>query len=244
MIKLEPIKDIPEKLKNEGELEKLNLQKKYQEGERKFDFKNNIYGDKSVKDKLIENQFEKCCFCESKIRHIFNGHVEHFRPKAAWKQKDSDKLSENGYYWLAYDISNLFLCCELCNSRYKKNLFPLLIQNNRANSHLDNLEKEEPLFINPYNDFPEQFITFKAAELYSSNEKGVSTIENLNLNRKELKIQRFTKYEILKTIFDLIETNVDENKIKRAKKLLEEAIQPDAEYSLMIKCAIKDDFKY
>lgn len=46
-------------------------------------FDSNIYGDSSVKQLLITDQHEKCCFCESKFLDNSYGDVEHFRPKAA-----------------------------------------------------------------------------------------------------------------------------------------------------------------
>ncbi len=54
---------------------------------KKFTFDNEIYGHKDVKEQLILDQQEKCCFCEgSFLAHGF-GDVEHFRPKAGFKQK-------------------------------------------------------------------------------------------------------------------------------------------------------------
>ncbi|HEV7508293.1 MAG TPA: hypothetical protein VGS07_25650 [Thermoanaerobaculia bacterium] len=42
----------------------------YQNGTRAFSFDSGIYGHASVKDRLIEAQHGKCCFCEAKITHI------------------------------------------------------------------------------------------------------------------------------------------------------------------------------
>ena len=58
-------------------------------------------------------------FCESKVSHIAYGDVEHFRPKAGYRQRPEDPLVQPGYYWLAYEWSNLLFCCQLCNQRFK-----------------------------------------------------------------------------------------------------------------------------
>ena len=88
-------------------------------------FDSGIYGQKSVKDALQKAQHDKCAFCESKITHIAYGDVEHFRPKAGYRQEPKDPLVRPGYYWLAYEWSNLLFCCQLCNQRFKGNHFPL-----------------------------------------------------------------------------------------------------------------------
>lgn len=54
--------------------------------------------------------------------------VEHFRPKGGWRQSPGQPIEQPGYYWLAYEWSNLFLACGPCNSRHKRNLFPLTDQ--------------------------------------------------------------------------------------------------------------------
>jgi hypothetical protein len=58
----------------------------YRTGVKTFGFVRDVYGAKSVKNKLIKAQLGKCVFCESKVAHIAYGDVEHFRPKAAYTQ--------------------------------------------------------------------------------------------------------------------------------------------------------------
>jgi|GEM_PF-3428357 len=75
-------------------------------GASKLSFRSDIYGHSSVKEALIAAQHGKCCFCEAKITHISYGDVEHFRPKAGYRQHPRDPLGRPGYYWLAYDWGN------------------------------------------------------------------------------------------------------------------------------------------
>jgi len=102
-----------------------DLKTAYDAGERDFSFNSDIYGAKSVKNKLKGVQRNKCCFCEARVAHVSHGDVEHFRPKGGFQQDEGDELIKPGYYWLAYDWSNLFLSCQICNQIHKKNLFPL-----------------------------------------------------------------------------------------------------------------------
>ncbi|MBF0463451.1 MAG: hypothetical protein HQK88_03715 [Nitrospirae bacterium] len=126
----------------------------YISGVQTFKFQRELYGDEEVKKTLIEAQHGKCCFCESDVTHISHGHVEHFRPKGGFKQDIDSVLRRPGYYWLAYDWSNLFFSCEKCNQS-KANRFPLENPNNRALTHDDKIEDEKPLLINPAADDPE-----------------------------------------------------------------------------------------
>lgn len=169
----------------------------YDSGERTFDFDENLYGHESVKAALIEAQHRKCSFCESKIRHVTYGDVEHYRPKAGYRQEQDTPLQRPGYYWLAYKWSNLLLSCPLCNRRFKKNLFPILNPDDRATSHRDEVNQENPVFLHPGRDDPEQHIEFREAVAFAKHEsdRGRRTIEALRLNRDAL-------YEVRKDYYD------------------------------------------
>ena len=76
-----------------------------------FTFDSDIYGHKTVKDALVEMHHGKCCYCESRVRHIAPGTIDHFRPKSAVQQSPGDPLLFPGYYWLAYTWVNLLFLC-------------------------------------------------------------------------------------------------------------------------------------
>src|SRR5438874_2242397 len=80
----------------------------YLSGARTFtdDLDSSIYADPSVKATLRTAQHDKCAFCESTFAHVGFGDIEHFRPKAGYKQKETNALGRPGYYWLAYDWDN------------------------------------------------------------------------------------------------------------------------------------------
>jgi uncharacterized protein (TIGR02646 family) len=127
-------------------------------GERTFEFDSSIYGAKSVKNALIRAQQGKCAFCESQVRHIAHGDVEHYRPKGGVRQSEADPLDQPGYFRLAYGWENLFFACQLCSQSFKKNLFPLVDPTRRARSHLDDLAAEQPMVIHPADEEPSAFI--------------------------------------------------------------------------------------
>ena len=128
----------------------------YASGQREFTFAATVYAHASVKDALIEAQHGKCCFCE---RKVFNdGDVEHFRPKGGVRESPGSTLEKPGYYWLAYEWTNLFLSCGPCNSRNKRNLFPLTDGSTRSRCHGDDCSTELPIFIDPSMENPELLI--------------------------------------------------------------------------------------
>lgn len=225
----------PTILLNKGvaETEKLNVA--FSGGETKFTFDNKIYGHKTVKDELKRIQHGKCCFCESKVSHIAHGDVEHFRPKTAYFIDDDPTLIYPGYYWLAYDYSNLFFACQICNQTFKKNYFPLEEEANRCRSHEFDLDKEVTLLIHPENDDPAEHIAFRDEIAFpvGGSAKGEKTIERTGLNRPLMVEARRTFLDTARVVANLAKTNIPE--ANEAKSLLENLCRNDKQYSQMIR---------
>ncbi|MFZ2725337.1 MAG: hypothetical protein WAX77_03705, partial [Methylococcaceae bacterium] len=233
----------PEILKNKGQQEQLTLCADYDNGTRKFNFKNDIYAHETVKSVLKTMQDDKCCYCEAKIVHNSYGDVEHFRPKAGYQQKATDKLSETGYYWLAYTWDNLLFSCTLCNQKHKKNLFPLVNPQNRACNHHDDINSEEPLLINPSKINPQEHISFRAEIPYAVNNSiyGKTTINDIGLDRESLNENRRIKLNVIIQLVDIIKlakeqaNNTELQQIAtEIKNQLSDYILNTAEYSAMI----------
>jgi len=195
----------PEVLVHAGREAMATLCQRIEQGDdRKLEFDRAIYGAPAVKSSLSEAQHDKCCFCESKISHISSGDVEHFRPKAACRSTADAPERKPGYYWLAYDWSNLYFACEQCNRRHKRNLFPLEDEGARVLSHRDaeRLSAEQPLYIDPCRDQPEAHIGFRReyAKERAGSVRGKITIGDLGLNRSPLCERRRNHRQLLLTL--------------------------------------------
>ncbi len=236
---------------NRGPRATQEMKDAHDRGQRAFQFDSSIYSAKSVKRALIKAQCGKCCFCEAKVTHVAHGDVEHFRPKAAWVQDDGDPLARPGYYWLAYDWSNLLFCCQLCNQRHKRNLFPLREPAHRALSHHADVAQEEPLFVNPCDDDPELFISFRKEVAFApnGNVRGERSIDALGLNRPPLvehRLGALQKIELLRKSILLFRARRDDGTITDAERLLLVELdaqvadwrQSTAEYASMARTAL------
>ncbi len=81
----------------------------------------NRYAGVSVRAQLQGIYGDKCAYCEGPLRVTSSERVDHFRPK---KNLKDGPAGHPGYYWLAYEWSNLIQSCETCNG-LKSNQFPL-----------------------------------------------------------------------------------------------------------------------
>lgn len=181
----------------------------FDQGNTTFVFQKAIYGHKTVKEVLINIQHNKCCFCEAKITHISHGDVEHFRPKAGYQIDEMQALIQPGYYWLAYDFSNLFFCCQVCNQTYKKNYFPLADERKRATSHTDDYRLEESLILHPAIDAIDDHLAFEAEVIKPKNgsQKGAETIKRTGLNRPTLLEERLSYLKTLRFLEEAAKGN-------------------------------------
>jgi uncharacterized protein (TIGR02646 family) len=175
-------------------------------GVKTFEFDSDIYGHKTVKDALKLAQHNKCCFCESNVTAFAHGDVEHFRPKAGYQQRRTDVLGRPGYYWLAYEWSNLLFSCQICNQAHKKNFFPLANPTRRAKSHADDVKREKALLIDPAAENPEDFIGFRQEIAFArnGNRRGKATIDIVGLNRPDLCEQRRELLVQVRLLVDLL----------------------------------------
>ncbi|QNL48954.1 hypothetical protein H8S90_19680 [Olivibacter sp. SDN3] len=211
-------------------------------------FKSNVYAHQDVKSALVRIQNHKCCFCESKVTHISDGDVEHFRPKAEWsKENDNGTKTKKkpGYYFLAYEWNNLMLSCQMCNQRIKGNNFPLVNETARANvTHNYNVEAELPVFINPTLEDPELHITFYEETPQGITYRGRKTIEYLQLDRLALNEVRKEKLKDLFTLRNVVNSIVDIDSREKAVDILlrrlHEIIEKNDQYVNMVKANFSD----
>ncbi len=212
----------------------------YRTGKKKFASNRSIYASKEVKKSLSESQHNKCCYCETKFRAAINLAVEHFRPKTGVKQSRGLKKECPGYYWLAYEWSNLLLSCHECNSSWKQLLFPLSNPKQRARSHHQNVNIERPLLINALEEDPRVHINFRDDAPQALTRKGRISIDVLGLHRPALREDRLEKLAILESFSNLTTLAAKTSRNAQLKKLaaeaqkyLDSAVLPEAEFSSM-----------
>ena len=251
MIKINKPAQAPEILSRQGKRRRrtycANFDKheaEYRACRRTFPFDFQIYAHETVKAALVLAHHGKCCYCETRIGT--EGDVEHFRPKAGCCQTVAGPLIRPGYYWLTYEWDNLLWSCGPCNQRCKKNLFPLLNENDRAACHKDDAALELPLLINPAETDPQDFISFREEIAFpiDNNAKGETTIAVLGLNRDNLREKRRDRLEYIAQMRLIVnaEANFFGNAegralVKNTKAFLEKVAEDDAEFAGMVRAS-------
>jgi uncharacterized protein (TIGR02646 family) len=209
----------------------------YQGGTAGFQFDRAIYGDPLVKQALREMQHNKCCFCEACVPHISSGDVEHYRPKAGFRQEQEGELERPGYYWLAYDWENLLFCCEICNRRHKRDLFPLADPRSRARSHHGAIAQESPLFVNPAAEDPAQSISFneEVPLPVAGSARDAATIRAIGLDRPALNERRLGHLQTSRLIVALALLFPGTPEGRKAREWVERAQSDGGEYASMVR---------
>ncbi|MED5371162.1 MAG: hypothetical protein VX899_09125 [Myxococcota bacterium] len=235
MIKVRKREEGPAVLRDSGATSTAALCRAYDRGERHFEFDRGIYAHSSVKSALVDDQHAKCCFCESKVTAVAYGDVEHFRPKGGYRQEPGDSLISPGYYWLAYEWSNLFLSCQICNQRYKRNLFPLVDPAARAKNHHHSLAAEHPLLVAPDGQ-PEEHIAFDEEVAVGTTDAGRVSVTTLDLNRYELTEARLALLKPMRMMETAIQTShLPLNLRQQMYELLMEARAPGSPFAGMLR---------
>ncbi len=172
------------------------------------------YRHRQIKKALTLMFSGKCCYCESKISHVDYGHIEHFRPKSCFPE-------------LAFEWSNLFLACGVCNGTgFKGASFPTADQGG-------------PL-LDPCHDEPSEHLRFDfdprtmLASVYGTAPRGETTARLLGLNRPELRAYRSQQVLKLHVLQRFAESD------EQARTLLAEAVHENAEYAAFARALFDD----
>jgi uncharacterized protein (TIGR02646 family) len=212
----------------------------YRRGDQSFEFEKH-YADPSVKAALRTAQHDKCAFCESKVSHVAFGDVEHFRPKAGFRQRRAGPLKRPGYYWLAYAWENLIFACEVCNRREKQSWFPVERGSVRARSPRHAIVRERPRFVDPASEPPEAHLTFRehCAIPVNGSKRGKITLRGLGLNRPALRARREDHLHWVRQIYELIVEPPHTPGKAVAADWLRRAARPEEEYSAMVRAYLQ-----
>ena len=152
-----------------------------------------LWGDRAIRERIWRFHHGRCCFCERYRDVVRESDIEHFRPKAMVMEKSPTKP---GYWWLAYDWSNLFFSCKSCNQEFKKNHFP--IQGTRATVKGADLDLEEAVLLDPCKEQPEDSIDYDIRVeglaipygVGEDRERANKTINICGLERDDLNLDR------------------------------------------------------
>jgi hypothetical protein len=117
-----------------------------------------------LKEWLLKQVFQKnCAYCEGEVLAQSFGDADHWRPKSAVTERcesgrseaiERDGRKHPGYWWLAYDWSNLLPACQRCNSGGKGTQFPVAREHVFEPAGGESAEEldghEEPLLLHPF----------------------------------------------------------------------------------------------
>lgn len=211
-----------------------------------------------------ENPFwSKCSYCERNIRNQF-GDIEHYRPEGKVTDEknneitrlvDQKKEKHPGYYWLAYEFTNLMPSCARCNrptnlpsGKKEKQIgkwckFPV---NDYRAWEVNEEVNEEPLLINPLVDDPSEHLTFDPSTgiIGWKTKKGEMTVSVFGLNEYDLPDRRVERYELVKALFagfvEAISKDRSSAHAKKQKQILAKIKKGFGEFSAFAMCAIND----
>ena len=209
-----------------------------------FDVKESLY--KRMKDELFRLYHGKCAYCESPLRLSSWDQLDHFRPKNKVLDERNRTVCiagkpHTGYYWLAYEWTNLLPSCAVCNQR-KGAIFPVLPGSVHAKTPGEE-SGEKPIFIHPFRDDPANHLEYVPTTgfLKSKTTRGKGCIDLLDLNREELVNERRAAYraciELLADLLDAVKRSValPADEFARLKSIL----HGSAKYSLVGRSALK-----
>ena len=179
---------------------------------------------KDQRDTLLAATSGKCAYCELPLAAgQRKGDVEHYRPKGRARgrdgkivkiEKDGNLVDHPGYFWLAYEYTNLLPSCSACNRRAtdaasgtqtgKSDIFPTL--DDRWAARPEDVATEQPALLNPWIDDPRTHLIFDpdTGLVIGSTERGKLTVWLLGLNRDGLPEERLSACRNVRRTFQIL----------------------------------------
>jgi energy-coupling factor transporter ATP-binding protein EcfA2 len=144
-----------------------------------------VYRATDVMERLFAVFRDKCAFCESAVGALSPAEVVHLRPVGNTLDLGGS-VSPDHYWWLAYDWRNLYLSCSTC-ARVRGTRFPVRGTRRRPGTDWPELDREDPLLLDPCRDHPEPLLLyFGDGTVVSDDERGRVTCDMFDLNRTAL----------------------------------------------------------
>lgn len=172
------------------------------------------YNKTEVKDALRIEGYNKCMYCESKVEHITDLHIEHIKPKAKTKFPE-----------LTYEFSNLGLACPICNRNKSDTYDPALP------------------FINPYVDNPSNHFNVVGAFVWAkaNDSRAILTENEIGLNRPELLEARGERMKTIRALLDSFMNEPNATLKESIRRQILKEVENDKTYSFCCK-ALVDNF--
>lgn len=169
------------------------------------------YNQDEVKDALRAECQSKCMYCESKVEHISDLHIEHIKPKAKGKFPD-----------LTFEYENLGLACPVCN-RGKSDTYDNLLP-----------------FINPYVDDPTNHFYAVGAFVWakSGDQRAKLTENEIDLNRSDLIETRGERMKTIRKLIDSFHSQTNQTLKESIKKQILKEVDKDKIYSFCCKTLV------
>jgi hypothetical protein len=191
----------------------------------------------------------KCAYCEAKITRQY-GDVEHYRPKGAVQHEDRSSVMVSydgnlrehpGYYWLAYDWTNLLPSCVICNSGsegFGKGVrFPV----DGAYAFRPGDEgAENPKLLHPCYDEPDDHLSLDSTGvIVEKTERGRATKDVLGLNERNLPRDRCQKWQDILERIDRVFARSSDHAPEWIISELQVLQTDDQEYAAVARAAVR-----
>ena len=173
------------------------------------------YRHADIKASLVEETHGKCAYCESKVKHITYGDIEHIVPKSTDNAK-------------TFEWSNLTLACDQCNTN--------------KGTHFGNHEDfVDPYAVEPSDHL--HFAGASVFGRPGSH-AGLTTESTLQLNRVELLERRSERLNCVNRQLHLL-CEVSDEHMKRVIRndILNHELADDKEYAAMTRGFVHDQLK-
>ncbi len=176
-------------------------------GEKPTETLKSRYRHEQIKTALVIETSGKCAYCESKIRHIAHGDIEHIVPKSKVPSK-------------AYDWENLTLACDICNE-------------NKGNFYCDDPSRTHENLIDPYADKPSDHFMFVREIVLARPDslRGAETDDVIKISRSELLERRRERMDFLDGLVRAYNLAEDRYKPLLLRNLHKKHLGRDNEYS-------------
>ena len=162
------------------------------------------YNHRDVKSSLMQEAHGKCVYCESRVRDVAYGEIDHIKPKSRFPD-------------LRRDYDNLAFCCQMCN--------------NAKSSYYSDGDGD---VVNPYVDDPGDHFRAVGPWIIAKggSERAAVTLAAIDLNRSELIESRNEKLRAIAELWNCAD-RANPVKLRAIVRAIERFSDAEEEYSFV-----------